>query len=80
MENSAVDRNQTRMSETPIPLVKQQLQYHLEQTFEQQDRLRSIITNLGGQPHQRKGCLANAFANEHGHNFKHSQRDCQVTS
>jgi hypothetical protein len=39
MENAAVDRNQTRMSETPIPLVKQQLQYHLEQTFIQQDRL-----------------------------------------
>jgi bacterioferritin (cytochrome b1) len=50
MENAAVDRNQTRMSETPIPLVKQQLQYHLEQTFVQQDRLRTIITNLGGSP------------------------------
>jgi ferritin-like metal-binding protein YciE len=57
MENAAVDRNQTRLSETPIPLVKQQLQYHLEQTFVQQDRLRTIITNLGGSPTSAKAAL-----------------------
>lgn len=57
MENAAVDRNQTRMSETPIPLVKQQLQYHLEQTFVQQDRLRTIITNLGGSSTSAKAAL-----------------------
>jgi ferritin-like metal-binding protein YciE len=57
MENAAVDRNQTRMSETPIPLVKQQLQYHLEQTFVQQDRLRTVITNLGGSPTSAKAAL-----------------------
>jgi ferritin-like metal-binding protein YciE len=57
MENAAVDRNQTRMSETPISLVKQQLQYHLEQTFVQQDRLRTIITNLGGSPTSAKAAL-----------------------
>ena len=57
MENAAVDRNETRMSETPIPLVKQQLQYHLEQTFIQQDRLRTIITNLGGSPTSAKAAL-----------------------
>ena len=57
MENAAVDRNETRMSETPILLVKQQLQYHLEQTFVQQDRLRTIITNLGGSPTSAKAAL-----------------------
>ena len=57
MENAAVDRNQTRMSETPIPLVKQQLEYHLEQTFVQQERLRTIITNLGGTPTSAKAVL-----------------------
>jgi len=57
MENAAVDRNQTRMSETPIPLVKQQLQYHLDQTFVQQDRLRTIITNLGGSATSAKAAL-----------------------
>ncbi len=57
MENAAVDRNQTRMNETPIPLVKQQLQYHLEQTYVQQDRLRTIITSLGGTPTSAKAVL-----------------------
>ena len=57
MENAAVDRNQTRTGETPIPLVKQQLEYHLEQTFVQQDRLRTIITNLGGSPTSAKAAL-----------------------
>ena len=57
MENAAVDRNQTRMNETPIPLVKQQLQYHLEQTYVQQDRLRTIITKLGGTPTSAKAVL-----------------------
>jgi ferritin-like metal-binding protein YciE len=57
MENAAVDRNQTRMNETPIPLVKQQLHYHLEQTYVQQDRLRTIITNLGGTPTSAKAVL-----------------------
>ena len=57
MGNAAVDRNQTRMRETPIPLVKQQLQYHLEQTFVQQDRLRTIITNLGGSSTSAKAAL-----------------------
>ncbi len=57
MENAAVDRNQNRMDETPIPLVKQQLQYHLEQTFVQQERLRTIITDLGGTPTSAKAVL-----------------------
>ena len=57
MENAAVDRNQTRMSETQVSLVKHQLQYHLEQTFVQQDRLRTIITNLGGSPTSAKAVL-----------------------
>jgi len=57
MENAAVDRNQTRMNETPVPMVKQQLQYHLEQTFAQQDRLKKIITGLGGTPTSMKAML-----------------------
>ncbi|HEX2107315.1 MAG TPA: DUF892 family protein [Nitrososphaera sp.] len=57
MENAAVDRNQTRIDETPIPLIKQQLQYHLEQTFVQQERLRTIITNLRGTPTSAKALL-----------------------
>jgi ferritin-like metal-binding protein YciE len=57
MENAAADRIQSRMNETPIEQTKQQLQYHLEQTFQQQDRLRNIITNLGGNPTTMKAAL-----------------------
>jgi ferritin-like metal-binding protein YciE len=57
MENAATDRIQTRMNETRIEQTKQQLQYHLEQTFQQQDRLRNIIAKLGGDPTTMKATL-----------------------
>ena len=50
MENAAVSWNQSRIDETPIEETRQQLQYHLEQTYEQQARLKKIITGLGGTP------------------------------
>jgi hypothetical protein len=34
----------------PIEQAKQQLQYHLEQTRQQQGRLKGIISNPGGKP------------------------------
>lgn len=37
MENAAVDIIQSRVNETPVEQTKQQLQYHLEQTLQQQD-------------------------------------------
>lgn len=57
MENAAVDRNRTRMDETPIAMVKEQIRYHLGQTFVQQDRLKKIITSLGGSPTSAKAML-----------------------
>src|SRR5579884_836150 len=57
MENAAVDRNRTRMGETPIAMVKEQIRYHLEQTFVQQDRLKKIIASLGGSPTSAKAML-----------------------
>lgn len=57
MENAAVDRNQMRIRETLIPQTRQQLQYHLEQTFDQQARLRNIIKQLGGDPTTMKASL-----------------------
>jgi ferritin-like metal-binding protein YciE len=57
MENAATDRIQSRMNETPIEQTKQQLHYHLEQTFQQQDRLKNIITKLGGEPTTMKATL-----------------------
>jgi ferritin-like metal-binding protein YciE len=57
MENAAADRIQSRINETLVEQTKQQLQYHLEQTFQQQDRLRDIITKLGGDPTTMKATL-----------------------
>ena len=57
MENAAADRVQSRMNTTPVEATKHQLQYHLEQTFQQQDRLRNIITKLGGAPTTMKATL-----------------------
>jgi ferritin-like metal-binding protein YciE len=57
MENAAADRVQSRMNATPVEDTKHQLQYHLEQTFQQQERLRNIITKLGGAPTTMKATL-----------------------
>ncbi len=50
MENAAVERLESRIGETSILNTKQQLQRHLEETKEQQNRLKQLITQLGGQP------------------------------
>jgi ferritin-like metal-binding protein YciE len=57
MENAAADRVQSRMNATLVEETKHQLQYHLEQTFQQQERLRNIITKLGGAPTTMKATL-----------------------
>ena len=57
MENAAADRVQSRMSATPVEETNHKLQYHLEQTFQQQERLRNIITKLGGAPTTMKATL-----------------------
>jgi ferritin-like metal-binding protein YciE len=49
IENAAVTRLQSRTKETNLPEAKQQLKHHLEETKEQQERLRQLITNLGGK-------------------------------
>jgi ferritin-like metal-binding protein YciE len=56
-ENSALERLQSRIQQTILEDAKQQLQHHLEETIEQQDRLRQIITKLGGTPTQEKAKL-----------------------
>jgi len=57
MEHAAEDRIQTRISETPLDQVRQQLQYHLEETRQQQGRLTELITNMGGSPTNAKASL-----------------------
>jgi ferritin-like metal-binding protein YciE len=56
-ENSALERLQSRIQQTILEDAKQQLQHHLEETMEQQDRLRQLITRLGGTPTQEKAKL-----------------------
>ena len=57
MENAAIERLQSRIKRTILEDAKQQLQHHLEETREQQDRLRQQITKLGGTPTQEKAKL-----------------------
>ena len=56
-ENAAVDRITSRIDQTPIPTLKQRLQQHLEETYRHQDRLRQIISKLGGNPTDSKADL-----------------------
>jgi bacterioferritin (cytochrome b1) len=57
-ENAAVDRLERRLSESIVPEVKDRLRYHLEQTKEQQERLRERISALAGmEPTNEKGRL-----------------------
>jgi ferritin-like metal-binding protein YciE len=48
-ENAAVERLEKRLSESIVPEVKDRLRHHLEQTKEQQERLRERIEALGGR-------------------------------
>ena len=57
IENAAIERLQSRIKRTILEDAKQQLQHHLEETREQQDRLRQQITKLGGTPTQEKAKL-----------------------
>jgi ferritin-like metal-binding protein YciE len=57
MENAALERVCRRAQQTILEDARQQLQHHLEETKEQQDRLRTLITKIGGKPTQEKGKL-----------------------
>jgi ferritin-like metal-binding protein YciE len=57
VENAALERLQSRIQQTILEDAKQQLQHHLEETRDQQDRLRRLITKLGGTPIQEKAKL-----------------------
>jgi len=48
IENAAVQRLQSRIKQTKIQNAKQRLQLHLEETRGQQDRLKQLISDLGG--------------------------------
>jgi adenylate cyclase len=57
-ENASVDRIISRIDQTPIQEVKQRLKQHLEETHIQKNRLKRIITRLGGKPTDAKADLS----------------------
>ena len=61
MENAALERVQRRIEQTVLEDVKQQLQRHLEETKQHQDRLRRIIRSRGSwiNAYGRKGTTTN---------------------
>jgi ferritin-like metal-binding protein YciE len=47
IENAAIQRLQSRIKQTKVENVRQRLQTHLEETKNQQDRLKQLISGLG---------------------------------
>jgi hypothetical protein len=58
MENAAIERLQTRIKQTRLQDSKVQLQHHLEETRQQQVRLKQLISDLGGKATRDKGRLS----------------------
>jgi len=58
-ENAAIDRLEKRLSESIVPEVKEKIKRHLDQTKQQQERLKERIRALGGgmEPISEKGQL-----------------------
>jgi ferritin-like metal-binding protein YciE len=71
MENAALERVQRRIQQTTLEDARQQLQNHLEETKQHQDRLRQLITKLGGSPTQEKGRLPIAMPPDSIRNVMH---------
>jgi ferritin-like metal-binding protein YciE len=72
MENAALERVQRRVQQTTLEDARRQLQNHLEETKRHQDRLRQLITKLGGSPTQEKGQLPIAMPPDSIRNTIHS--------
>jgi ferritin-like metal-binding protein YciE len=71
MENAALERVQRRVQQTILDDARQQLQNHLEETKQHQDRLRQLITKLGGSPTTEKGQLPIAMPPDSIRNVMH---------
>jgi len=71
MENAALERIQRRVQQTILEDAKQQLQRHLEETKQHQDRLRQLVTKMQGTPTQEKGELPIAKPPESMRNVMH---------
>src|SRR6188472_2020186 len=74
MENAALERVQRRVQQTILEDARRQLQNHLEETKQHQDRLRQLITKIGGRgatPTQEKGQLPIAMPPDSIRNVMH---------
>ena len=71
MENAALERVQRRVQQTILEDARQQLQNHLEETKQHQNRLSQLITKLGGSPTQEKGQLPIAMPPDSIRNVMH---------
>src|SRR5205823_9250034 len=71
MENAALERVQRRVQQTILDDTRQQLQNHLEETKQHQDRLRQLITKLRGSPTTEKGQLPIAMPPDSIRNVMH---------
>ena len=49
IENASIERLKLRIKQTKIENVKQRLRLHLEETREQQNRLKQLISDVGGK-------------------------------
>ena len=57
MENAALERVCRRAQQTILEDARQQLQHHLEETKEQQNRLKDLISDFGAKATRDKGNL-----------------------
>ena len=63
MENASEERIQSRLQETIMDDTRIQLRDHLDETRNQKDRLKQIITSHGGEPTDAKAELPNLKPN-----------------
>jgi ferritin-like metal-binding protein YciE len=54
MENAGMERLRTRIDETLLPEARQQMEHHLQESEVHQERLREMITTIGGKPTEEK--------------------------
>jgi ferritin-like metal-binding protein YciE len=72
MENAAIERVQRRVQQTILEDVRQQLQFHLDETRQHQHRLMQLIRKLGGTATPERGELPLAIPPQSLRNLIHS--------
>ena len=55
MENSGIERLQSRVEEVSVPDAKQRMQHHIEESMVHQERLQQLVSSIGGTPTRKIG-------------------------